>query len=423
MRFRAFRALRPPQSSIASRYSCPPYDVLTREQALKISHKNPGESFVNVVRPDIHFAPEESSDDKVYEKAKEELRSAEEKGLLVRESDACVYLYGLRDKGGAGRWQWGVVGLVGTEEVGRGDGRGVLVHELTREDKERDRTMLTRVARAHTGPVFLCCRDDGDGGEKVLELVERLVKENGEGKECVARFVDDKGVEHCVLRFIGSEKNGRMLVECVKELDRVYVADGHHRAASAVRVAKEMKGTDESGWFMTVLFPASQLNILPYNRVVKDLDGLSVDEFLGRVKEGVDGLAEMSKEPVEAPKNPGTIYMYIAGKWYKIDFGTQPSSLEKTATLDASLLQNHIFKPILGINDPRRNERIGFVGGIHGVASLKQKVDSGDAAVAFGLHAVDISDLMEVADAGKYMPPKSTWFEPKLRSGLFINTF
>jgi len=336
----------------------------------------------------------------------ENFRRLQEEGKLVREEEPCLFLY---------RQQMGEhsqTGIVAVSHVDDYDEGKIKRHERTRVAKENDRTRLTREMRANAGPVFLTFRDDS--------RIRSLIDGHSRGETLYDLTAPD-GIRHTVWRVPG----GQEFIEAFKSVPATYVADGHHRAASAARVARELReenpeqtGEEDFNWFLTVLFPASELKILAYNRLVSDLNGLSAGEFLEKVGQ----IAEVRTDVGEIPEEPREIRFYVAGKWHGIRLEPEEGA-DPVTSLDVSQLQEKILHPLLGIEDPRTDDRIDFVGGIRGTEFLEKKVDSGEAGVAFSLYPVLVDQLMDIADADQVMPPKSTWFEPKLRSGFAIHTF
>jgi uncharacterized protein (DUF1015 family) len=305
--------------------------------------------------------------------------------------------------------QSGVVAVCHIEDY---EANVIKKHEKTRKDKEDDRTRLIDTLSADTGPVFLTYRDRG----RIDELVATAKAESP-----LFNFTAPDGIHHAVWRL----SHGEALVSEFANIPGAYVADGHHRTASAVRVGRERRegnpehtGAEDYNWFLAVLFPASQLKILPYNRCVLDLNGRTPDEFLSEVRESF--VVADAKE--SQPGQPGEFCMYLDGKWYRLR-NDSSAEADPISRLDVTVLQNQLLAPILGIDDPRTSKRIEFIGGIRGTEGLTRRVDEGRAAVAFSMYPTTVEQLMEIADADAIMPPKSTWFEPKLRSGLFIHTF
>jgi uncharacterized protein (DUF1015 family) len=404
---RPFNALRPPAERVQQVASVP-YDVVNSAEARALAAGNPL-SFLHVSRPEIDL-PEgvDLYSDAVYRRGLENFKQLRESCPLKTESAPSVYLYRLIM---GEHEQIGVVACCSVDEYDRDL---IKKHERTRRDKEDDRTHHMLVLRAQTGPVFLTYRARRDIDAMVMETTMT---------DALYDFTAVDGVQHTVwpapdlVRF----------VEAFREVPLLYIADGHHRAASASRARAELKeqsfshtGEEEYNFFLAVIFPDEQLQILPYNRVVKDLNGLDKKEFLARVRESF----EVTESASAAPGAPKQWSMYLDGQWFGL---TLPASSEApsdvVSSLDVSLLQERLLDPILGIKDVRTDKRIDFVGGIRGPAELERLVNEGKAAVAFSLFPTTIEDLLKVSDAGQIMPPKSTWFEPKLRDGLLIHTF
>lgn len=392
-----FRALRP-KPELAKAVASVPYDVVNRDEARQLAAGN-ARSFLHVTKPEIDLADDvDPYGDAVYEKGAAYLRGLIAEGVLVRDDQLCLYIYALTWQG---HTQTGVVMLASVDEYNK---NLVRKHEHTRLDKEKDRAHHIEVLGAQAGPVFLVHRDSPAITEAILAVTARPP---------VADFVAVDTVQH---RFwvVKDEAEIQALVSGFGAVGPIYVADGHHRSAAASRVAATRK-LDNAG-FLAVSFPVSEMRILPYNRVVKDLGGRSPTDFLAAVGEVFDVTA--GKPNPVAPKRFG---MYLDGAWHTLQ--TRPNSFDETdpvAGLDVSILQTQVLAPVLGIEDPRRDQRIDFVGGIRGAAELERRVNAG-WAVAFELHATKIEQLLSIADAEQVMPPKSTWFEPKLRSGLFVN--
>lgn len=407
MRIRSFQGLRPTPEAAGDVVSLP-YDVVSTEEARALAEGNPS-SMLRVVRAEIEFPPgQDPYADEVYAQAVANFRRLQDEGKLVRESEPCIFLY--RQEMGGHRQ----TGIMAVSHVDDYDQDRIKRHERTRVAKENDRTRLTREMRANAGPVFLTFRDDA----RLRSLVEGHSR-----SEPLYDWTAPDGIRHTVWRVPG----GGEFVEAFKAVPATYVADGHHRAASAARVARELReenpshtGDEDYNWFLTVLFPASELKILAYNRLVADLNGLSPEGFLEKVR----AVAEVRAGPEtqSVPPEPREIRFYVGGAWHAIRLEPAPGA-DPVSSLDVSLLQDRVLGPILGIGDPRTDDRIDFVGGIRGTDFLEKKVDGGEAGVAFSLYPVLVDQLMDIADAGQVMPPKSTWFEPKLRSGFAIHTF
>jgi uncharacterized protein (DUF1015 family) len=407
MRVKAFPAL-VPGPGLAPAIASVPYDVINTEEARGLAEGNPV-SFLRVERAELELPAEtDPYSDEVYDHAKVNFEKMQREGSFVREPEPCVYLYRqIMD----GRAQTGVALACHIEDY---ENDIIRKHEKTRKAKEDDRTRLTDVLGANTGPVFLTYKD----AAAVDAFVEAWTGENAPAID----FVDDVGVGHTVWRVAESE--AAALLAALGEVPLAYVADGHHRSASAARVGKERReanpehdGSEDYNWFLAVMFPASQLKILPYNRLVKDLNGMSADGFLKRLADEF----RLDSNGQKSPDGPESACVYLDGQWHTLSWDPVESA-NPIDRLDVSFLQDRVLGPILGIGDPRTDERIDFVGGIRGTGELERRVDGGEWAVAFSMHPTTVQQLIDIADAGEIMPPKSTWFEPKLRSGLFIHT-
>ncbi len=405
MRIRSFQGLRPAADAVADVVSLP-YAVVSTDEARTLAEGNPW-SMLRVVRAEIEFPPgQDPYADEVYARAVDNFRRLQEEGKLIGEEEPCVFLY--RQTMGE-HSQTGIMAISHVDDYDQGR---IKRHERTRVAKENDRTRLTREMRANAGPVFLTFRDDPRLGDLTAAAT---------CGEPLYDWTAPDGIRHTVWRVPGGDD----FVGAFESIPATYVADGHHRAASAARVAREMRegnpshtGEEDYNWFLTVLFPASELKILAYNRLVADLNGLSPAEFLAKVGE----IAEVRPTGEDTPGEPGEFRFYLDGSWHAIRLEAAPHA-DPASSLDVSLLQENILGPILGIGDPRTDDRIDFVGGIRGTRYLKDQVDAGRAGVAFSLYPVLVEQLMDIADADQVMPPKSTWFEPKLRSGFAVHTF
>ncbi|MCX6545378.1 MAG: DUF1015 family protein [Acidobacteria bacterium] len=400
---RPFRALRP-EPSLASRIAAVPYDVVNTEEARALASGN-DLSFLHVSRAEIDLPPDTNPyADIVYRTAAE--RFARMRPHMVEEGIPAVYFYRLRM---GSHTQTGLAACYSVDEY---DAELVKKHERTRRDKEDDRTRHITELRAQTGPVFLTYR-----ASAAVDAVAARVAATAPLYDLVA----PDGISHTVWKVTGADLT--QVVEAFRALPAVYIADGHHRAASAARARKTIgreigrDGVVEADWFLAVAFPDNQTQILPYNRTVKDLAGLTPDAFLQAVKAR---FAVRDGGPA-TPAKKGDVAMLVAGKWYTLDVGARAGS-DVISRLDVSILQEHLLDPVLKVADVRTDKRIDFVGGIRGTAELEKLVASGKAAVAFSLFPVSVTDLMSIADAGGIMPPKSTWFEPKLRDALLIHT-
>ncbi len=404
-KMKSFRAIRP-RRDLADKIASLPYDVVSLEEVKEIAKDNPY-CFFHITRAEMDLDPSvDPYSEQVYKKGKSTLEQFISEGYFIREDEPLLYLYSqVMD----GRMQTGIVACASIDDYMN---NLIKKHELTREDKERDRTRHLDILNANTGPVFLIYRDN----DEKKALLEKAMK-----AEPVYDFTADDGIRH-IVRIIDDAK----LIEAIQysfTKDELYIADGHHRAASGVRVGKMRrenspgyKGGEEFNYFLAVFFPHSQLRILAYNRVVRDLNGMDRDGFFAALGREF----RVEKTGVKVPLKVNTFSMYMDREWYTLTplFDIVSDPIE---SLDVTIIQKKILAPILGINDPRKEKRIDFVGGIRGTAELEKVVDSGEFAVAFSMHPTEIGQLMEVSDAGMIMPPKSTWFEPKLRSGLFVH--
>jgi uncharacterized protein (DUF1015 family) len=344
----------------------------------------------------------------VYKTAAKNLRRLIDEGILQREAAPVLYLYQQQMGNHA---QTGLVAACHIDDYGNDI---IKKHEKTRQVKEDDRTRLVDALSAHTGPIFLTYKDKAEIDARVAGILTT--------DEPVFDFTAPDGIVHRVWRVTDPEP----FVAAFAGVDTAYVADGHHRSASAWRVGTERRaknpshnGTEDYNWFLGVLFPGSQLKILPYNRIVRDLNGLTETHFLNAVRAAGFNVTPTT-EP--SPAAPGTIHALLGGKWHALSWDAAAIT-DPVAALDVSVLQDRLLGPVLGIDDPRTSERIEFIGGIRGTTELERRVNSGEAAVAFSMFPTTVAQLMAIADAGEIMPPKSTWFEPKLRSGLVVQTF
>jgi uncharacterized protein (DUF1015 family) len=405
MRLSPFRALRPP-AALAAAVASPPYDVVTRAEAVKLAEGNP-RSFLHVGRSDIDLPEDvDPHDPRVYAKARESLERFVADGTLVRDAEPALYVY--REEMDS-RAQVGVVGCVHVDDYERDV---IRKHETTRPDKEDDRTRHILTLGAHAEPVLLTYRDR----PAIDTLVARATAASP-----VYDLTAPDGVRHTVWRVTALEP----FVEAFGALPVAYVADGHHRSASAWRAARERARSAAHGepgagaeWFPAVLFPASQVRILPYNRVVTDLAGQSVATLLDRLR----AVGTLSAVDSPAPPRSGSFCFYVDGRWYLLELPeTSIERRDPIRSLDVSLLQDRVLGPVLRIGDQRTDPRIDFVGGRRGARELQDRVDSGRMALAVSMWPTTVEQLMAVADAGQVMPPKVTWFEPKLASGLFVH--
>ncbi len=403
---RPFTGLRPAPGR-AGDVAAPPYDVLNTDEARARAAGKPW-SFLHISKPEIDLPPSTNPyAPEVYAKAAENLGRMLKEGVLVRDADACYYVYRLT------MGDHSQTGLVAAASVPDYDTNRIRRHEFTRPDKEDDRVRQIEALNAQTGPVFLAY-PQAPGVDDILAQATRAVPE--------VDIVADTGVRH-ELWVLRDQRVVAQLTTSFDALPALYIADGHHRSASASRIAAARRaanpahnGAESYNYFLAVIFPHHQLRILDYNRVVKDLNGLTPEQLLARARDSfrVEASGAMVK-----PAKPGEFGLYLPGQWYRLTLRPEliPAD-DPVARLDVSLLAHYFIEPILGISDPRRDARIDFVGGIRGLGELEKRVDSGQMAVAFALHPTQMEDLMAVADAGEVMPPKSTWFEPKLADGL-----
>lgn len=406
---RPFQAVRP-QASLAGRVAALPYDVMNSQEAREAVKGNPY-SFLHVDKAEIDLdASIDIYDQQVYKKAAENLSQMVEKGVCLQEETPCFYIY---QQVMDGRAQNGIVGCASIDDYLQ---NRIKKHELTRADKEADRIRHVDICDANTGPIFLTYR----AVPEISERVECWITNH----EPVYDFIAEDGIGHRVW-VVDSHQEIAFFEEAFCQVPDFYIADGHHRAASAVKVGQKRRqehpdytGDEEFNYFLSVLFPDEQLRILDYNRVVHDLNGMEKEDFLEKMGQ----IYECQK--VQGPYRPQekhTMGMYLDGQWYHCRARAGSFSPDDpVGRLDVSILQNRILTPLLGIEDPRTSRRIDFVGGIRGLEELEKMVDGG-MAVAFAMYPTGLDDLMEIADGGHIMPPKSTWFEPKLRSGLFIH--
>jgi len=406
---RPFLCIRP-NTNVAQRVAALPYDVYNRKEAKQEIEREPL-SFLRVDRAETSFSDEvDTYDPKVYVRAKELLWQMMEDGTFVADDKECYYIYELIMEG---RSQTGLVACASIDDYLNNK---IKKHENTREDKEIDRIHHVDICNAQTGPIFLAYR-----AHQVISNIVSSTKKN----EPLYSFLSADGISHNVWK-ISDAKAISDIKGAFAEIDSIYIADGHHRAASAVKVGLKRRkenpdytGEEEFNYFLSVLFPHDQLMIMPYNRAVKDLKGMSKEEFLQKVAMSFE-INKVGEEPF-SPVKKATFGMYLEGEWYSLNAKQSVREIkDPVASLDVSILQDYLLQPILEIEDPRTDKRIDFIGGIRGLKELERRVEE-DMTVAFSMYPTSIEELFAVSDAGKLMPPKSTWFEPKLRSGLFIH--
>ncbi len=400
-----------PNTEVAHRVAALPYDVYNRKEAKQEIEREPL-SFLKVDRAETNFPDNvDTYDPCVYQKARELLQRMSQDGILLSEEQECYYVYELTMEG---RSQTGLVACASIDDY---LGNTIKKHENTREEKEIDRINHVDICNAQTGPIFLAYR-----AHEVINQEVAAVKQ----ESTLYSFTSVDGITHRVWRIAAKIKIDAIR-RAFSEIDSIYIADGHHRAASAVKVGLKRRkehpdytGSEEFNFFLSVLFPHDQLMIMPYNRTVKDLGSLSKEEFIRRISESFT-VEYIGAEPF-APAEKATFGMYLKDGWYRLTAKEVLRAItDPVAALDVSLLQDYLLQPILGIEDPRVDKRIDFIGGIRGLKELERRVGE-DMEVAFSMYPTSIVELFDVSDAGKLMPPKSTWFEPKLRSGLFIHS-
>ena len=410
VRVKPFAAIRPPKG-IVTEVAAPPYDVLDSAEARKMAGEK---SLLHITKPEIDFEPMlEEHDQRVYDRAVENFKEWQKKGWLRRDAKECYYVYAQTMEG---RTQYGLVLCAHTDDYATGK---IKKHELTRKDKEDDRMVHVRIQNANIEPVFFAYKDNKALGE----IVARAASKSPEYD-----FTDENGFGHRFWIIDDDETIARITRLFTTEVDAFYVADGHHRTAAAARVGAEKRasnpnhtGDEEYNFFMAVCFPESELKILDYNRVVKDLGSHSKDEFLAEL--GKDFVVRNMGTGIYHPDHLHNFSMYLDGEWYSLEaLPGRYDDKDPIGVLDVTILSNLVLDRILGIKDLRTDKRIDFVGGIRGLEELSRRVDSGEMKVAFALYPVSMGQLIDIADTGNIMPPKTTWFEPKLRSGLFIHS-
>ena len=410
VKIKAFSGVRPPQA-LANEVASRPYDVLNSVEAKAEAGEK---SLLHIIKPEIDFDPIiDEHDEAVYAKAVENYKSWKEKGWLVKEEKECYYIYAQTMNG---KRQYGLVACCHFEDYLEGR---IKKHELTRADKEEDRMKHVRAQSANLEPVFFAYPERED----MNAIVNRIIADAPQYD-----FVSEDGVGH-TLWLIDNDEDIKNITAIFEQIPALYVADGHHRTAAAAGVGKERMnanpnhtGTEEYCYFLAVIFPDAQLNIIDYNRVVKDLNGLSKEEFLAAVEK--DFVVEKKGAEIYKPNALHNFGLYLDGEWYSMTAkeGTYDDG-DPIGVLDVTVLSNLVLDKVLGIKDLRRDKRIDFVGGIRGLGELQKRVDSGEMKVAFALYPVSMKQLIDIADSGNIMPPKTTWFEPKLRSGVVIHEF
>ncbi len=401
-----FKALRP-EAPLAKQVASRPYDVLNSKEAKVEAQGNPA-SFLHITKSEIDL-PEDIDihSQQVYDKAKENLDAFISRNILFRESKPCYYIYQLIMNGKS------QTGLVCGSSVDDYENDLIKKHEFTRPEKENDRINHIKTTGAQTGNVFLAYKN--------VDAIDTLISEWKKDRSPVYDFIADDGIQHSIWAVNDTDTISRITELFKTEVPVSYIADGHHRAASAAKVRAALgaeNAPEGADYFLTTLFPSNQLYIMDYNRVVKDLNGLTEEEFLKQTA------VAFSVEKINAALSPAALHqfgMYLNNQWYKLTAKENTFTTDPIGILDISILSNNLLDPILNIKDQRTDKRIDFVGGIRGLAELEKRVNSGEMAVAFSLHPVTIQQLFDIADSGNVMPPKSTWFEPKLRDGLLTH--
>ena len=403
---KTFRGYRPPEN-LADKITSPPYDVMNSEEAREMVQNN-NNSFLRIIKPEIDYkSGEELLGDDLHNHAKNNLLDYIEKGNLVQDANSCFYLYQITM---GNHTQTGVMAAVSIEEYNQGL---IKKHEFTRPEKEDDRTRHIDITNANTGPVFLTYRNDGKLKNVILEILNSHPD---------ISFTADDATFHALWK-VENKIQIERLIDYFQAIPALYIADGHHRAASASRVQKIREeanpnhtGDEPYNYFLSVIFPHDEMQILDYNRVVKDLNGLTEEQFFVSLNANFE-INLIPNPSLPIPEN--NYFMHINGKWYQLEAKAHVISDDPVEGLEASILQKYLLTPILDIDNPRTNKRIDFVGGIRGMVELERRCEI-DCQVAFALPAVSIEQLLSVADSGQVMPPKSTWFEPKLRSGMVV---
>lgn len=408
---RPFKGYRP-TPKLCDKVAALPYDVMTSEEAREIVKNNPY-SFLHIDKAEIDLPADiDHYSTQVYEKARANLYSMIKNGIYIQDKEPVFYIYRLTMNG---KNQTGLVACTSIDEY---INNKIKKHELTRADKEEDRIRHVDTCNANTGPIFLTYKNK----KSIDEIIDKCVE-----TAPIYDFTSDDGISHTVW-LINNSEIIKSLIDEFKSVSALYIADGHHRNASAVKVGLRRRtenpnytGDEEFNYYLSVIFPDNQLYIMDYNRVVKDLNGYSTEEFIARVNEKFN-ISDYEKEGCCKPLEKHTFGMYLDKKWYLLKAKNSIiNENDSVACLDVSILQKELLSPILGIGDPRTDQRIDFVGGIRGLEELEKRVNSGEMAVAFSMYPTTMEQLMNIADDNKIMPPKSTWFEPKLRSGIFIH--
>jgi len=401
-----FKALRP-QPQFAKQVASPPYDVLNSKEARLAAQGNPN-TFLHVTKSEIDLSDDvDIHSQAVYDKARQNLEAFQQREVLFREEKPCFYIYELVMNGKS------QTGLVCASAIDDYDNDIIKKHEFTRPEKEQDRINHIKTTGAQTGNVFMAYRN--------ISELDELIKNWKQEKKAVYDFVAEDGIRHTIWVVNESAVSDQIVSLFASRVPATYIADGHHRAASAAKVRQSSAGAvqEDGNYFLTTLFPADELRILDYNRVIRDLNGMTTAEFLQQLSNSfaVTPLGTTAYSPERLHE----FGLYIDGQWYKLSSKPGSFQTDPIGILDVTILQNNVLDPLLGIKDQRTDKRIDFVGGIRGLAELEKRVNSGEMKLAFSLHPVTIGQLFDIADSGQVMPPKSTWFEPKLRDGLITH--
>jgi uncharacterized protein (DUF1015 family) len=407
--YRPFKAYRP-KKEYAAEVAAKPYDVLNSDEAREEVKGHPL-SFLHIGKPEVDLDPSINLyDSHVYLKAKENLQKLIDDNVITQDKEDFFYIYAQTMNG---RTQYGLVGCASVDDYWNDV---IKKHEKTRKEKEEDRCEHVRVTNSHSGPIFLTYRDI----DTINDIINKEIQNEPEND-----FVSEDGIRHQTWIIKNPETN-KNIEKILGKIDNFYVADGHHRSAAAAIVGRERReanpnhtGNEEYNFFLSVIFPASHLYIMDYNRVVKDLNCMTSENFLAKLKENFE--IEEAGDQVK-PAKKGEIGLYLDNKWYRLNAKKHLRQIiDPVNKLDVAILQHYVLTPLLAIDDPRTSKRIDFVGGIRGLDELERRVNSGEMKLAFSMYPTSIDELMSIADAGKIMPPKSTWFEPKLRDGLFVH--
>tara|TARA_B100000945_G_C20425518_1_gene620326 strand:+ start:3463 stop:4698 length:1236 start_codon:yes stop_codon:yes gene_type:complete len=395
-----------PNNKLAQSVSCPPYDVISSKEAQLMAKDNPN-SFLRIIKPEINSNEVNSITD-IHQYASNLLKDFIKNGILKKDLNNCFYLYQIKM---GDHEQTGIIAATSINEYNQNK---IKKHEYTRPDKENDRTQHIKITQTNTGPVFLTFKNDGH--------YSNIIK-NVQDYRPYINFEAEDNTEHTIWRINDLEKQNQ-IIDYFQSISNLYIADGHHRAASAARVQNyfqnknpKHKGNEPYNFFLSVIFPDNEMKILDYNRIIKDLNGLSEKQLINLIKKNFF----ISRIDKNKPTKINNFSMLLNNNWYNLESKRNILCNDPVDSLDASILQNYLLEPILGIDNPRTNKRIDFIGGIRGLEELERRCNT-DAAIAFALYPVSINDLFCVADANKVMPPKSTWFEPKLRSGLVVRS-